>query len=399
MAALMSVRKQFMAVPGSIPILLPVFMVTELLCACNTVQLWSLKKAGVAGTRSWLLANIAMLGYLPALGLRMVLPLVFSVVLSNGLGLVAASTFYIGCARFLGRPTHARPLAMLVVAGIGGLLGFTLLLDSMQMRVVISSGGISIVFAATAWLLYRHREPTHRAAVYWLGAACSAVTSLLHLSRSIYYGGGYGDINDLFATTVPNVFSMSMTAALVPGLSMLAVAMVQEHLLSEATWRAEHDGMTGLNTRQCFETRSMQLLQQAEASAFPLCLVLMDLDHFKQINDRHGHQAGDQVLLAFSALLQQGLRPGDVAGRMGGEEFALLLPQATVPQALELAEDLRLHARGMPAASLGGSIPYSVSMGLAAWQPGIAFPELYRNADQALYAAKQAGRNTIVAHA
>jgi hypothetical protein len=64
-----------MAVTQSIPILLPVFVVTELLCACNTVQLWSLKKAGVAGTRSWLLANAAMLGYLPALGLRMVLPL------------------------------------------------------------------------------------------------------------------------------------------------------------------------------------------------------------------------------------------------------------------------------------------------------------------------------------
>lgn len=387
-----------MAVPGSIPILLPVFMVTELLCACNTVQLWSLKKAGVAGTRSWLLANIAMLGYLPSLGLRMALPLVFSVVLSNGLGLAAASLFYIGCARFLGRPSHVWPLTVLVLTGIGGLLGFTLLLDSISMRVVISSGGISIVFAATAWLLYRHRAPTHRAAVYWLGAACSAVTSLLHLSRAIYYGGGYGDINDLFATTAANVFSMSMTAALVPGLSMLAVAMVQEHLLSEATWRAEHDGMTGLNTRQCFETRSMQLLQQAEASAFPLCLVLMDLDHFKQINDRHGHQAGDQVLLTFSALLQQSLRPGDAAGRMGGEEFALLLPQTTIPQALALAEDLRLRANAMPATSLGGSIPYSVSMGLAAWQPGIAFPELYRHADQALYAAKQAGRNTIVSH-
>lgn len=385
-----------MAAPGSIPILLPVFVVTELLCACNTVQLWSLKKAGVAGTRSWLLANIAMLGYLPALGLRTVLPLVFSVVLSNGLGLVAASTFYIGCARFLGRPAHARPLAMLVVAGIAGLLAFTLLWDSIATRVVIASGGISIVFAATACLLYCHRPPTQRAAVYWLGAACSAVTSLLHLVRAIYYGGGYGNLGDLFATTPANVFSMSMTAALVPGLSMLAVAMVQEHLLSDATWRAEHDGMTGLNTRQCFESRCMQQMQQAHSRELPLCLVLMDLDHFKQINDRHGHQAGDQVLLAFSALLQQGLRPDDVAGRMGGEEFALLLPQTTASQALELAEGLRLRAAATPASSLGGSIPYSVSMGLAPWQPGISFHELYRQADLALYAAKRAGRNRLV---
>ncbi|BBF85854.1 hypothetical protein DLM_2239 [Aquitalea magnusonii] len=387
-----------MAEPGSIPILLPVFVVTELLCACNTVQLWSLKKAGVAGTRSWLLANIAMLGYLPALGLRTVLPLVFSVVVSNGLGLLAASLFYIGCARFLGRPTHVRPLALMVVVGVAGLLGFTLLLDSIRVRVVIASGGICIVFAATAWLLFRHRLPTHRAAVYWLGSACSLLTFLLHLGRLVYYGSGYGSLDDLFATTPVNVFSMSMTAALVPGLSMLAVAMVQEQLLSDATWRAEHDGMTGLNTRQCFEARSMQQMQQAWEQAFPLCLLLMDMDHFKQINDRHGHQAGDQVLLAFSALLQEGLRPGDVAGRMGGEEFALLLPHTTLEQAQALADALRLRAAAIPASSLGGSIPYSVSMGLAAWQPGISFPELYRHADLALYAAKQAGRNTIVLH-
>ncbi|WP_199103625.1 diguanylate cyclase [Aquitalea sp. ASV11] len=385
-----------MAVTQSIPILLPVFVVTELLCACNTVQLWSLKKAGVSGTRSWLLANAAMLGYLPALGLRMVLPLIFSVVLSNGLGLVAASMFYIGCARFLGRPSHARPLALLVLAGVAGLLGFTLLLDSMRVRVVIASGGISIVFAATAWLLFRHRIASHRATVYWLGAACSAVTSLLHLGRAVYYGGGFGNISDLFATTMPNVFSMSLTAALVPGLSMLAVAMVQEYLLRDATWRAEHDGMTGLNTRQCFESRSMVLLQQAEGSNLPLCLVLMDLDHFKQINDRHGHQAGDQVLLTFSELLRQGMRPADVTGRMGGEEFALLLPQTPPAQALAMAENLRLRAAEIPAVSLGGSIPYSVSMGLAVWQPGMSFTELYRHADQALYAAKKAGRNQVM---
>ena len=276
------------------------------------------------------------------------------------------------------------------------MLGFTLLLDSMRVRVVIASGGISIVFAATAWLLFRHRIASHRATVYWLGAACSAVTSLLHLGRAVYYGGGFGNISDLFATTMPNVFSMSLTAALVPGLSMLAVAMVQEYLLRDATWRAEHDGMTGLNTRQCFESRSMVLLQQAEGSNLPLCLVLMDLDHFKQINDRHGHQAGDQVLLTFSELLRQGMRPADVTGRMGGEEFALLLPQTPPAQALAMAENLRLRAAEIPAVSLGGSIPYSVSMGLAVWQPGMSFTELYRHADQALYAAKKAGRNQVM---
>jgi hypothetical protein len=155
---------------------------------------------------------------------------------------------------------------LLVLAGIAGLLGFTLLLDSIAMRVVIASGGISIVFAATAWLLYRHRPPPSGCGVL-AGRGLQRSHLLAASGRAIYYGGGFGNISDLFATTMANVFSMSMTAALVPGLSMLAVAMVQEHLLSDATWRAEHDGMTGLNTRQCFESRSMQLLQQAQAAA------------------------------------------------------------------------------------------------------------------------------------
>lgn len=385
-----------MPASASVPVLLPVFLVTDILCACILAQLLALRKAGVAGTRSWIAANIAMVAYLPALGLRAVLPLVFSVVLSNGLGLLAASLFYIGCARFLGRPTHARGWLLLVCCALAGLLWFTLVEDVIRLRVIIASGGIAVVFVATAYLLWRHRPPGQGAAVYWLGACCSTATALLHASRAIYYGAGFGNLSDLFANTLVNVLSMSLTAALVPGLSMLAAAMVQQQLLSDATWRAERDGMTGTLTRQSFESRIVADLQRANISGDAFCFVLADLDFFKRINDNHGHQAGDRVLVAFTELIRRQLRAGDYIGRMGGEEFGIALPATPPAEAMRVAERLRQAVAAQQVVTDSGSLRYSVSMGLAVHAAGASFSDLYRHADQALYAAKQAGRNAIV---
>ncbi|RQO77658.1 GGDEF domain-containing protein [Aquitalea sp. FJL05] len=388
-----------MSAPASVPVLLPVFLVTDILCACILVQLLALRKAGVAGTRSWIAANIAMVAYLPALGLRTVLPLVFSVVLSNGLGLLAASLFYIGCARFLGRPAYSRFWLALILCALAGLLWFTLVVDVIRLRVIIASGGIAVVFVATAYLLCRHRPAGQGAVVYWLGAACSIATALLHTARAIYYGAGLGNLSDLFASTPANVMSMSLTAALVPGLSMLAAAMVQQQLLSDATWRAERDGMTGTLTRQSFETRILADLQRANLTGDAFCFVLADLDFFKQINDSHGHQTGDRVLVAFTELIRRHVRAADYIGRMGGEEFGIALPATPPAEAMRVAERLRLAVAAQHIATDSGSLSYRVSMGLAVREQGETFADLYRHADQALYAAKQAGRNRVQAYA
>jgi diguanylate cyclase (GGDEF)-like protein len=388
-----------MSVPASVPVLLPVFLVTDILCVCILVQLLALRKAGVAGTRSWIAANIAMVAYLPALGLRTVLPQVFSVVLSNGLGLLAASLFYIGCARFLGRPAYSRFWLALILCALAGLLWFTLVADVIRLRILIASGGIVVVFVATAHLLCRHRPVGQGAAVYWLGAACSIATALLHSARAIYYGAGLGNLSDLFANTPANVISMSLTAALVPGLSMLAAAMVQQQLLSDATWRAERDGMTGTLTRQSFEIRILADLQRANLTGDAFCFVLVDLDFFKRINDSHGHQTGDRVLVAFAELIRRHVRTADYIGRMGGEEFGIALPATPPAEAMRVAERLRQAVAAQRIATDSGSLGYSVSMGLAVRGQHETFADLYRHADQALYVAKQAGRNRVQAYA
>ncbi len=132
---------------------------------------------------------------------------------------------------------------------------------------------------------------------------------------------------------------------------------------------------------------------QASRAMSSLTAVLLDLDHFKQINDVHGHDRGDEALAAVGAILAANLRTSDFAARYGGEEFLLLLPDTTAEQAEVAAEKLRAAIQAFES----GPIRLSASFGIATLPADAADPErLVRRADQALYAAKQAGRNCVV---
>ena len=138
----------------------------------------------------------------------------------------------------------------------------------------------------------------------------------------------------------------------------------------------------------------MDRLQQ---QARPLSLLILDLDHFKNINDTLGHAGGDAVLRAFVQMAQAQLRPTDVLGRIGGEEFALLLPETSLDNAMLLAERLR-KAAAVQMVAIGAQVHhYSLSGGVASWQPGESFDRLSVRADRALYDAKHQGRNRICA--
>ena len=126
-------------------------------------------------------------------------------------------------------------------------------------------------------------------------------------------------------------------------------------------------------------------------------VLMIDLDHFKQINDRHGHQAGDDVLRAAGAGIAAGFREGDVVMRYGGEEFAVAVTGMAADRLPVLAERVRerIAALRVPRAG-GGTLPVTASVGVTAWRAGATAAELIARADQALYAAKAAGRDRVV---
>ena len=158
------------------------------------------------------------------------------------------------------------------------------------------------------------------------------------------------------------------------------------------------DALTGLYNRGHWQERFREELARASRYARPCSLVLFDLDHFKRINDTHGHLAGDQVLHAVAELLNQTLRVSDIAGRYGGEEFAVVLPETALAQALSVAERFRESLAAATLMGPEGPLAVSASLGVAQYKSGMDGPEaLLRLADEALYLAKRRGRNRVQA--
>jgi diguanylate cyclase (GGDEF)-like protein len=178
-------------------------------------------------------------------------------------------------------------------------------------------------------------------------------------------------------------------------LRMAHAFATRDRLEKELAVAAEHDPLTGLANRAGFARRALAALAAAARAGQPSVAVMLDVDHFKAVNDGWGHGAGDDVLRGVARAAESGVRPGDALGRVGGEEFALVLPGLTPEQALPLVDRLReaittrVPHPGAPERSL------TLSAGIAAIEShdAGALERAFNIADTALYAAKQAGRN------
>jgi len=157
---------------------------------------------------------------------------------------------------------------------------------------------------------------------------------------------------------------------------------------------ASRDGLTGCLNRRALEERFDSLFSTAKRQGVELSCIMFDIDHFKSVNDRYGHDTGDRVLQRAAWTLQSGVRDNDLVGRYGGEEFCLVLPGLGLDQAAEVAERLR---RGIQSDSADSPVAVTASLGVASLASGAQGPsELVKQADQALYTAKEGGRNRVV---
>lgn len=163
---------------------------------------------------------------------------------------------------------------------------------------------------------------------------------------------------------------------------------------------AAHDGLTGLANRRNAMSRLDADIANAHRHRHPLCVLALDLDHFKRVNDEHGHAAGDRVLVEFAAVLRDNLRRGDLGARIGGEEFIAVLPQTDAAAAGHVAERIRAQCAALRVPCEDGDpIRFTISVGLARLAPAEDTSRLLARADQALYRAKNTGRNRVVADA
>jgi len=169
-----------------------------------------------------------------------------------------------------------------------------------------------------------------------------------------------------------------------------------ERLQEELRDQAIRDALTGLFNRRYLDEVMPRILERAGSGDTPVSIVLFDIDHFKQVNDRRGHLAGDALLEKLGSLLARRTRPGDVACRYGGEEFLLVLPDAPLDTAMERAEALRRDVQAVAIAELAPDGPPTLSAGVAVFpRHGASQDQLVHAADGALYRAKAAGRDCV----
>jgi two-component system cell cycle response regulator len=164
---------------------------------------------------------------------------------------------------------------------------------------------------------------------------------------------------------------------------------------------ALYDPLTGLNNRRFLENHLATMLDNARVRRTPLTLMILDIDHFKQVNDTHGHDSGDEVLKGFADRLRGIVRGGDLLCRLGGEEFVIVMPNVELSAAARIAERARQAIEQEPfVIDAGGrAIPVTTSIGVAERGPDDDTSTLYRRADRALYRAKSEGRNRVSADA
>lgn len=186
------------------------------------------------------------------------------------------------------------------------------------------------------------------------------------------------------------------------GLSVMVIALLTHLLVTNQRYRrrlvrlAAEDSLTGLPNRGRTATLAIKALADAFDSRQPLCIALIDLDRFKAINDRFGHAAGDRVLQDFAAMAAASIRPSDILGRWGGEEFLLVLPNTTLDVAVEMLDHLRLQAGLIATPGNGSDLRVSISAGLATTTADASsLDEIVASADVALYEAKNSGRDLV----
>jgi diguanylate cyclase (GGDEF)-like protein len=161
---------------------------------------------------------------------------------------------------------------------------------------------------------------------------------------------------------------------------------------------ARLDSLTRTYNRRFFLEMANTALEEARQDGNPFVIALIDIDNFKEINDRFGHLVGDQVLLSFSRICRKSIRSSDLLARFGGDEFVLLFRNTTAPQARQILERLRRAARTQAFAIDGKPVQPTFSIGMQTWQPSITCLDMFlAGADEALYQAKRQGKDRIVA--
>lgn len=207
--------------------------------------------------------------------------------------------------------------------------------------------------------------------------------------------GGWGADPQAYLDSNYALVSQTLGTVFAVAVALLMLVVLVRDIVAEATTKFETDTLSGLLNRRGFEHHGALALDHSLQQGLPVAMVIADLDHFKSINDRFGHAAGDRVIRSFAGFLLATASGRHVAGRIGGEEFAIIMPGTNLASARLFAEGARSAFAGLPINGLPQDMRFTASFGVAERAPGERITDLMQRADNALYEAKHAGRDCV----
>ncbi|HAG74889.1 MAG TPA: GGDEF domain-containing protein [Thauera sp.] len=276
--------------------------------------------------------------------------------------------------------------------GVAGMvaIGACVVLDQQAAAAVVAFVFVLLFSVAMVWLGFSRLDGDRIAAGYFLAGSLAAMAGAATTSLAVWNGLPYSNWTFHAAEVGIAIDGAILSLALAYRVRRIRRERLQAEQLSSL------DPLTGLRNRRAFAVLGESAWSTAVRRQRPLSAVVLDLDHFKLINDVRGHAAGDAALKAVAGVIERNCRAADVAARWGGEEFVVLLPETTAAQAGVLAERLLHDIRGLDLTLDGGALSLSASIGVAERTTQPDLEALVREADQAMYAAKQGGRDRVV---
>jgi diguanylate cyclase (GGDEF)-like protein len=351
------------------------------------------QNTAIQGVCWWGFAHLVRASSVVLFGMYGTAPDIVTIDLANALLFTAFAVTWTGARVFDGRPVE--PVYLVTGAVLWLLIcRLPVLADATAVRALIASGIITAYTWLTAYEFWRGRSEqlvSRWPAIFMLFAHGSLYllrTPLIALLPSAADNSMYGSVWLTVLSFEALLFTISV--------AFILLAMAKERTELRHRNAAMLDPLTGIANRRSFLQDAGLLAKRHRANPRPTAVLLIDLDHFKSINDRFGHPAGDEILKLFAAVVVNTLRITDLSGRIGGEEFAALLP-CSLEEAVIAAERVREAFESSGIVDETGPVDTTVSIGVAGGPAGTELEVLLAAADTALYQAKRGGRNRVEA--
>ena len=380
------------------------YLFCNILVLIVTIEIWRQNRTHFKGLELWVISHVMQLVGLFLISTQSHVPFILSSFVASMIILVGFYYFILSFEYFLGA-TSIRKLniSLLILTSIV-FLYHTIVIDDFRVR-VISFSLMMVIFSLQAIVIFLKQIMYEKNNYYALPLVAFVLYFFTYSSRMISAISDYQGVSFLISAPHDNVFLMvslfagiTMTMGLVYVINgrlieeLTSQAYIREELLEETKSLAEIDGLTGLFNRITCD----KILQSEKKNAVKykkgLAILLIDLDHFKFINDTYGHLEGDRILIEFAELLNNQIRQSDYSARWGGDEFLVILPEVSLESAFIIADKLKASVEEK---LIIDKKSITISIGLSILEPNYTIKDFISSVDSALYNAKTNGRNTI----